>query len=94
MSEAPAVEEDPVLDALASLSDAATSSASHLNALHVELDVVRAHRLRGWSWRRILADAYLTIPLSSLTRVAAELARSPRTPESQNVERSPNLKRV
>jgi hypothetical protein len=76
MTEAPAAMEDPVLNALANLSDAATSSATHLNALHEELDVVRAHRLGGWSWRRILADADLTNPLASLTRVAADLARA------------------
>jgi hypothetical protein len=76
VSEASAVEEDPVLDALANLSDAAKSSVSHLNALHEELAVVRAHRLHGWTWRRILADADLTNPLSSLTRVMADLARA------------------
>jgi predicted XRE-type DNA-binding protein len=76
MSEAQVVEQDPVLRALAALSDAATSSANHLTVLNEDLAAVRAHRMHGWSWRRILADADLSNLLSSLTKVAADLARA------------------
>ena len=76
MSEAEVLEQDPVLQALVTLSDAATSGANHLTVLNEDLAAVRAHRMRGWSWRRILADADLANPLSSLTKVAADLARA------------------
>lgn len=76
MSEAQALEQDPVLRALATLSDAATSSATHLTVLNEDLVAVRAHRMGGWSWRRILAEADLSNHLSSLTKVAADLARA------------------
>jgi hypothetical protein len=76
MSEAQVLEQDPVLRALATLSDAATSSANQLTLLNEDLAAVRAHRMRGWSWRRILADADLSNPLASLTKVAADLARA------------------
>ena len=76
MSDAQGREQDPVLEALASLSDAAASGANHLTVLNEDLLAVRAHRMRGWSWRRILADANLSNPLSSLTAVVADLARA------------------
>ena len=76
MSEDQVFERDPVLRALAILSDAATSSANHLTVLSEDLAAVRVHRMRGWSWRRILADADLSNPLSALTGVAADLARA------------------
>ena len=76
MSDVQGSEQDPVLEALASLSDAATTGATHLTVLHEDLLAVRAHRLGGWSWRRIVSDANLSNPLSSLTAVAADLARA------------------
>jgi hypothetical protein len=72
----PGVREDPVVAALATLSDVATASAEDLMGLNQHLDTIRSHRRRGWSWHRIIADDALPNPLSLLTTIATNFARA------------------
>src|ERR1700677_2073207 len=69
-------QQDPVLEALANLSEVATTSASDLADLNEDLAILRRNRLQGWSWRRIIADDNSPNPLSLLTKIAADLARA------------------
>ena len=62
--------------ALAKLSDVATSSAIELNGLNEEIAAIRDHRMRGWSWRRIISHAEAPDPLSLLTKIAANISRA------------------
>jgi hypothetical protein len=70
------VEEDPVLEALTSLSEIATSSAGDLTALNEDLQRVRQRRLQGSSWRHIMAESGSPHLLSTLTKVVADLGRA------------------
>jgi hypothetical protein len=70
------LERDPVLEALTTLSEVATASASDLADLNEDLAILRRNRLQGWTWRRIIADAESPNPLSLLTKIAADLARA------------------
>jgi hypothetical protein len=73
MAEPLHVEEDPVLEALTSLSDAATSSADDLTALNENLQRVRQRRLQGSSWRHIMAESGSPHLLATLTKIVADL---------------------
>ena len=68
--------EDPVVAALATLSDVATTSADDLLELNVHLDEIRSRRIRGWSWHRIISDVDVPNPLSLLTHIATNFARA------------------
>jgi hypothetical protein len=68
--------EDPVVIALTALSNIAASSADHLIGLNEDLAVIREHRIRGWSWHRIVADADSTNPLPLLTTIVTNFARA------------------
>jgi hypothetical protein len=70
------VEQDPTLDALTSLSEAAASSAKDLNVLDEELAAMRRHRRQGWSWRRIVASNGEASTVSAAASIAANLARA------------------
>ena len=59
--------EDPVVQALTTLSDVAASSADDLIGLNEDLAVLRNHRVRGRSWHRIISDVDAPNPLSALT---------------------------
>jgi ribosomal protein L17 len=76
MAETEEIEQDQVLEALASLSDIATSSANELIALSEDLADIRRHRISGWSWRRIVSSEDSPKPLSVLTHIASEFARA------------------
>jgi predicted XRE-type DNA-binding protein len=76
MAETEEIEQDRVLEALASLSDVATSSANELIALSEDLADIRRHRISGWSWRRIASSEDSPKPLSILTRIASNFARA------------------
>ncbi len=76
MAELLKAEEDPVLEALASLSDVATSSAEDLVTLNEDLLRVRQRRLQGSSWRHIMADSSSPHLLSTLTKIVADLGRA------------------
>jgi hypothetical protein len=76
MAETDEIEQDRVLEALASLSNVATSSANELLALTEDLAHIRRHRTSGWSWRRIVSADDLPKPLSVLTDIAANFARA------------------
>jgi hypothetical protein len=76
MAETEEIEQDQVLEALASLSDVATSSANELIALSEDLADIRRHRISGWSWRRIVSSEDSPKPLSVLTHIASEFARA------------------
>jgi hypothetical protein len=76
MAETEEIEQDRVLEALASLSDIATSSANELIALSEDLANIRQHRISGWSWRRIASSEDSPKPLSVLTHIASEFARA------------------
>jgi hypothetical protein len=76
MAESLEREEDPVLLALATLSEAAISSASDLMELNEDLAYLRRNRLEGWTWRRIIADADSPNPLASMASIAANLSRA------------------
>jgi hypothetical protein len=76
MAEPLKVEEDPVLEALTTLSEVATSSADDLTALKRDLQQVRLRRLQGSSWRHIMAENGSTHLLSTLTRIVADLGRA------------------
>src|ERR1700735_5188850 len=67
---------DPVVTALTTLSQVATSSASGLMGLNDDLTTIRDQRLSGWSWRRIMDDGESPKALSSLTEIAANFARA------------------
>jgi hypothetical protein len=69
-------EEDPVLEALTSLSAIATSSAGDLTALNEDLQRVRQRRLQGSSWRHIMADGGSPHLLSTFSKVVADLGRA------------------
>ena len=69
-------EQDPVLDALASLSDVAMTSAKDLNALDQDLAGMERLRRRGWSWRRIVAASDSPSALSKLGKIATDLGRA------------------
>jgi hypothetical protein len=62
--------------ALMKLSDVAASSANELISLNEDLAELRDHRERGWSWRRIISDGDLPSPLSTLAKIAADIARA------------------
>jgi hypothetical protein len=68
--------EDPVVDALTTLSDVAASSADDLMGLNEDLAVLRNHRVRGRSWNRIISDVDAPNPLSALTAIATNFARA------------------
>ncbi len=68
--------EDPVVQALTTLSDVAASSADDLIGLNEDLAVLRNHRVRGRSWHRIISDADAPNPLSALTTIATDFARA------------------
>ena len=68
--------EDPVVQALTTLSDVAASSADDLIGLNEDLAVLRNHRVRGRSWHRIISDDDAPNPLSSLTSIATNFARA------------------
>jgi hypothetical protein len=74
MAEALDVERDPVLEALAGLSEAAASSADDLAELHDDLARIRQSRLEGSSWRHIISDTAAPHSLSQLTKIVASLA--------------------
>jgi ribosomal protein L17 len=76
MAETHAIEQDPVLEALAWLSDIATSSANELLALTEDLADIRRHRVSGWSWRHIVSAKDSPKPLTVLTEVASNFARA------------------
>ena len=76
MAELLKVEEDPVLEALTSLSDVATSSAEDLATLNEDLLRVRQRRLQGSSWRHIMVDGGSPHMLSTLTKIVADLGRA------------------
>jgi hypothetical protein len=76
MAETEEIGQDRVLEALASLSDVATSSANELLALTEDLADIRRHRTSGWSWRRIVSADDSPKPLSVLTDIAANFARA------------------
>jgi hypothetical protein len=69
-------ERDPVVTALSTLSDVATSSASELLGLNDDLTAIREQRLSGWSWRRIMNDSRSPKTLSSITEIASNFARA------------------
>jgi hypothetical protein len=69
-------EGDPVLEALASLSEIATASAGELTALNEDLQRVRQSRLQGSSWRHIMAEGDSPHLLTTLTKVLADLGRA------------------
>jgi predicted XRE-type DNA-binding protein len=68
--------DDPAVIALTTLSDMAASSAEDLIGLNEDLAVIRNHRIRGWSWHRIISDANTPNPLALLTTIAANFART------------------
>jgi hypothetical protein len=68
--------EDPVVMALAVLSDVAASSAGDLISLNENLAALRNHRVRGRSWHRIISDDDSPNPLPSLTMIATNFARA------------------
>ena len=76
MAELLKVEDDPVLEALTSLSDVAISSADELTALNEDLQRVRLRRLQGSSWRHIMAESGSPHLLSTLTKIVADLGRA------------------
>jgi hypothetical protein len=76
MAESLELEQDPVLVALVYLSEVALSSASDLMELHEDLASLRHNRRQGWTWRRIIAEADSPNPLSSMAKIAANLARA------------------
>jgi hypothetical protein len=76
MAETDEIQHDLVLDALANLSEVATSSANELLALTEDLADIRRHRISGWSWRRIVSADDSPKPLSVLTDIAANFARA------------------
>jgi hypothetical protein len=68
--------EDPVVEALAALSDVAASSADDLISLNENLAALRNHRVRGRSWHRIISDGDSPNPLPTLTTIATNFARA------------------
>jgi hypothetical protein len=68
--------EDPVVAALAVLSDVAASSADDLISLNEGLAALRNHRVRGRSWHRIISDGDSPNPLPTLTTIATNFARA------------------
>ena len=68
--------EDPVVVALALLSDVAASSADDLISLNENLAALHNHRVRGRSWHRIISDVDSPNPLPSLTVIATNFARA------------------
>ncbi len=74
MAEEANIEEDPVLDALTGLSEAAAAGASDLNELNGDLAEIRQSRLEGSSWRHIIAHTSAPKSLSLMTKLIADLA--------------------
>jgi hypothetical protein len=70
------VETDPTLNAITALSEAVVSSADDLKLVDQELKTMRRRRLRGWSWRRIVAASGSVNPLGVTIRIAATLGQS------------------
>jgi hypothetical protein len=68
--------EDPVVAALAALSDVAASSANDLISLNEDLAALRNHRVRGRSWHRIISEGDSPNPLPTLTTIATNFARA------------------
>jgi hypothetical protein len=76
MAETQETEQDPVLDALESLSDVATSSAKDLISLDQDLADMQNQRRRGWTWRRIVAASDSPNALSKIAKIATDLGRA------------------
>jgi hypothetical protein len=74
MSEPLKIQEDPVLEALTGLSEAAASGADDLTELNVDLARIRQSRLEGSSWRHIIATSAAPHSLSLMTKLVADLA--------------------
>jgi predicted XRE-type DNA-binding protein len=70
------VDDDPVFEALTSLSVVAASSARDLNAVEEGLDAMRRRRRRGLTWAEIFGAKESTNPLSAVTKIAADLGRA------------------
>jgi hypothetical protein len=68
--------QDPVVTALAALSEVAVSSADDLVSLNENLVALRNHRVRGRSWHRIISEVDPPNPLPSLTTIATNFARA------------------
>jgi hypothetical protein len=69
-------EQDPALEALTTLSEAAAASARELTLLDHEFAAMRRRRYRGWSWRQIFASARSAEMLSCAARIVAHLGRA------------------
>jgi hypothetical protein len=69
-------DEASVDEALTELSAVAESSANELIGLNEDLAEIRGRREHGWSWRRIISDSAGPRPLTSLSKVAADIARA------------------
>jgi hypothetical protein len=76
MTVSPEAEQDPVLDAITTLSDIATSSANDLAVLQDELDDMKRHRAQGLSLRHILSAPDAPKVLSTLGAIATNLGRA------------------
>ncbi len=74
MSEPMQIEDDPVLDALTGLSEAAASGADDLTELNGDLAKIRQSRLEGSSWRHIITTSAAPHSLSLMTKLIADLA--------------------
>ena len=62
---------DPALEALTTLSEVASASATELNVVGDELIAMKQRRRRGWSWHRILSSSSSLLP--DLARIVANL---------------------
>jgi hypothetical protein len=64
---------DPGLEALTTLSEVASASATELNVVGDELIAMKQRRRRGWSWHRILSSSSSSSLFSDVARIVARL---------------------
>ena len=64
---------DPALEALTTLSEVASASATELGAVGDELIAMKQRRRRGWSWHRILSSSSSSSLFSDLARTVTKL---------------------
>jgi hypothetical protein len=69
-------QDDVAMEALVALSETAQSSIDGLTNMQERLEGARRRRVRGWSWRRIVASSEMGGLFPTLARISGNLAKA------------------
>jgi hypothetical protein len=68
------IDQDPATTALDLLVGAADEGVTELRALRRDLNSMKEHRIRGWSWRQTVSNMSVPNPLTRMARIGSDLA--------------------